>query len=296
MKRLPTKRLVLLTGLSGSGKSTALHALEDAGYFAIDNLPAELFPHLLEGISRRSPLGRIESLAVAMDARDEEFVHHVSRYLSLLRKTPVRLRVLFLEAQDDVLIRRFSETRRRHPLAAQGNLRTAIRRERNLLQPLRAVATDLIDTSRLNVHQLKGQVTALLRTSRVPSVTVQLLSFGYRFGIPLESDLILDVRFLPNPHFIKTLRAHSGLTVPVRRYVLRQRECRQFLQRVRPLLRFLLPRYQTEGKASITLAIGCTGGRHRSAVIAQKIGSDLKRWGYAVTLTHRDLGKKDSSP
>lgn len=293
MKRVPLE-IVLISGLSGSGKSTALNVLEDAGYFAIDNLPGVLFPALLANLEDRVRLGHIRKIALAMDAREKGFLNHFDHYFRILKRRGLHSRVFFFDARDDVLIRRFSETRRRHPLAPTGRVARGIRKEREMLHPIRAAADDVIDTSTMNAHQLRDTLLDRLRGNRPKKeLSVMVISFGYRYGLPLEADLVLDVRFLPNPHFIPRLKPLSGKEAPVASFVFRRKETKRFLKTLNPLFQLLLREYLREGKAYLNISFGCTGGRHRSVAIAERVASDLKKQGYAVKLLHRDLNRED---
>jgi UPF0042 nucleotide-binding protein len=288
----PSLEVVILSGLSGSGKSSALHTLEDAGYFAIDNLPGELLPPLLELLKRGSGFGSRRRIAVVMDAREPAFLKNFAGYLRLLRSRRIRFRILFLDARDDILLRRFSETRRRHPLAPHDRVPVGIARERDLLHPVRAVSHHLIDTSYLNVHELREKLLSLLhREKRKKDLSVTVVSFGYRYGLPLEADLILDLRFLPNPHFVDALRPLSGRNPRVARFVLQKKETRRFLKSLKVLLSLLLRQSLKEGKAYLTLGLGCTGGRHRSVALAEQVARDLKLLGYPVKIRHRDISR-----
>ncbi len=283
--------LVILSGMSGSGKSSALNTLEDAGYFTIDNLPGPLLPHLLQHLPRPSGPGP-RKIALVMDAREKDFLGHFESYFKLLKNQQIRHRVVFLDARDEILLRRFSETRRKHPLAPDKTVRVGIQKERRLLGPVRAVSTQIIDTSEMNVHQFREKVLSLLRKDRRENrPSVSLVSFGYRYGLPLEADVVLDVRFLPNPHFVPKLKPLSGRDNAVARFVLRQAITRSFLTPLRKILDLLLRQSEKEGKAYLTIAFGCTGGRHRSVVLAEKISNHLKRLGYPVKILHRDIGR-----
>lgn len=297
-------RIVLLTGMSGAGKTTAVRAFEDLGFFCVDNLPIGLIDTFLSLLERGGP-DSIGKVALVMDARERDFAHRWPRVLEAVSAAGYRLEVVFLDATDATLTRRFSETRRRHPLApeveegkrARKNnssvetaLATAIHRERELLGELRARADLVVDTTDLNVHQLKQIITRDFggRGTR-GELSVNVLSFGFKYGSPREADLMIDVRFLPNPNFMPGLKEKSGLDAPVASKVLRSRDGREFLRRLRSLLDFLIPRYRTEGKAYLTIGIGCTGGRHRSVALAERIGRDLAKRDLDVSIVHRDL-------
>jgi UPF0042 nucleotide-binding protein len=284
-------RVVLLTGLSGSGKSTATKAFEDIGYFCVDNLPAVLLPKIIDIVSEAR--GESSQIALVADVRGREFLRDFARVIGDLRRGGHEVHVLFLDADDDVLLRRFSETRRKHPLAGPGGAKEAIRRERKVLKPLREMADTVLNTSEYTVHQLRD---ALLRRFRKPDadgLRVSIVSFGYRYGIPLEADMVIDVRFLPNPNFVPALKTHTGLERKVRDYVLTAPNTRRFLRLLTSILHFLLPLYTKEGKAYFTLGIGCTGGRHRSVAVAEALSAILAREA-APAVVHRDLHRSSS--
>lgn len=278
-------RIIIVTGVSGAGKSTALRALEDAGYFCVDNLPLPLMNRFVELLSEA---GETEQAAVGVDAREGEFLSSSREVFQALRKEGHQLEVLFLDAEDDVLVRRFSETRRRHPLSGD-DLREGIAREREILKSLREEASAYVDTGNLNVHQLKGVVHERYRPS-ADVLAVTLLSFGFKHGLPAEADIVLDVRFLPNPYFVEALSASTGEEANVREFVLGNDDAREFLDRSQALLEFLLPRAEREGKAYLTVAVGCTGGRHRSVAVVQELAKRLPRR-HPLTVRHRDLAR-----
>jgi RNase adapter protein RapZ len=276
-------RIVVVTGLSGAGKSTALRALEDLDYFCVDNLPLPLVERFVDLLQEQ---GEVTKAALVVDAREGEFLSAYRPAFAALRERGHPVEVLFLDAPDDALLRRFSETRRRHPLAGD-DLRAGITRERQMLAALREDAGAIVDTGNLNVHQLKGIIQERYgRTSGLLSVT--LLSFGFKHGYPAEADVVLDVRFLPNPYFVESLSGSTGLDPVVARYVLENDDAREFLQKGEELLAFMLPRFEREGKAYLTIAVGCTGGRHRSVAVTEELARRLKsKW--TLTLRHRDL-------
>jgi RNase adapter protein RapZ len=278
-------RIIIVTGVSGAGKSTALRALEDAGYFCVDNLPLPLMNRFIELLSET---GETEQAAVGVDAREGEFLSSSREVFAALRSEGHQLEVLFLDADDDMLVRRFSETRRRHPLAGD-DLREGIAREREILRPLREDASAYVDTANLNVHQLKGVIHERYRRS-AGVLAVTLLSFGFKHGLPAEADIVLDVRFLPNPYFVEALSASTGEESNVREFVLGNDDAREFLERSQALLEFVLPRAEREGKAYLTVAVGCTGGRHRSVAVVQELAKRLPRR-HPLTVRHRDLAR-----
>lgn len=288
--------LILISGLSGSGKSTALNILEDQGYFAIDNLPGVLLPNLLKLLHRGRELGHLNKVALAMDARERDFIRNFEKYADILKESRLPYRIVFFDARDDVLVRRYSETRRRHPLAPNERASVGIRKERLLLSPVHAASDHIIDTTYADLRTLRSRVLALAE-NRLPTklrqgLAVNLLSFGYRHGLPLEADLVLDVRSLPNPYFIPKLKPLSGKDAKVSHYVLSQKETRAYLKLVRSLIRLLLDLSKKEGKSYFNIALGCTGGRHRSVAITETLAKDLNRWGYPARLVHRDLHRE----
>ena len=283
-------RLIVISGLSGSGKSTAARALEDEGFFVVDNLPVPLLPGLLEASSTQGIPS--DDVAVVLDVRNRNFLERSAAVLEDLRRAGYRIEVLFFEASDEILQRRFSETRRRHPVLEGGGLLDSISRERELLAGLRGQATMITDTSQLTPHQLRARVTTLIRGDHgVSPLAVLIQSFGFRYGIPPGSDLVMDVRFLPNPHFIPELSKQTGLDPAVKSFVLGQKVCREFLAQFQELLQFLLPLYHQEGKSYLTISIGCTGGQHRSVALAEALGPVLAGEGITLKISHRDLDR-----
>ena len=281
--------LTVVTGLSGSGISTAIDALEDLGYFCVDNLPPPLVPKLVE-LAQASPQG--QKLAIGLDARGVRDAAGAVGMLHGLVSGGASLDVLFMDASDEVLLRRFSESRRRHPVATGSNsLPEAIRAEREAMHPFREAATHVLDSSELTVHECKRRVQAFAEGTTRRGLGVSVLSFGFRHGPPHEADIVWDVRFLPNPHFVPALKPHTGLEEPVRDYVLEKPETQQFLGAFLPLLDGVLPHYEAEGKSYLTVAVGCTGGRHRSVAIAEAIAAHLRAHGRHATVRHRDIDK-----
>ena len=283
-------RFIVVTGLSGAGKSHAIRALEDLGYFCVDNLPVALiqtFADLTLGSQ-----GDIQRSAVVVDIREGAGLSRFPAiYRRLKRRRELRTALIFLEAEDPILLRRFSETRRPHPLAPDRSAAEGVHEERRRLQAIRKLADRILDTSRLSVHELRRAILGLAGGSAsAPPLTVNILSFGFKHGVPADADLLFDVRFLPNPHFMPKLRPLSGQDLRVSRYVLRAPAARRFLRLTAALLRFLLPQYIAEGKSYLTIAIGCTGGRHRSIAIGEALGRKLKSVrGVALRVRHRDL-------
>jgi UPF0042 nucleotide-binding protein len=321
-------RVILISGLSGSGKTTAIKALEDIGFYCVDNLPILLLPKFIELCVQSG--GKISKVAVVEDIRGEAsyplsreaagrqgsrrtpdrnasgqsgrgageigFLEDSRRIIQELKKEGYPIEILFLESSDPTLMRRFSETRRQHPLAVGGSIREGLRLERERLQAIRDMANQVIDTSQLNVHQLKERVRQYAQEERSSSqMTIVLLSFGYSFGIPFETDLLMDVRFLPNPYFVEELKRLKGDHPRVSEYVLQWEEAKEFLRHLEDLIRFLLPLYEKEMKTHLTIAVGCTGGRHRSVVIvnrlAEKLGGELAERGVFLSVQHRDAEK-----
>jgi len=288
----PPLRIVLLTGMSGGGKSTAIRALEDAGWFCIDNLPVLLVPKLLELVVHGAS-DEVHRLALVIDAREGRFLDQTPQAVDEVRRIGHRLEVVFLDSADETLTRRFSETRRRHPLSPDGTVADGIALERKLLTALRAIADVVIDTTRMNVHELRDIITARFGAAGdADALNVTLVSSGYRNGIPANSDLVLDVRFLPNPYFVEGLKPHPGTDPRVSEWVLGRPQTEEFLERLESLLAFLLPQYKGEGKSYLTVSIGCTGGRHRSVALAEELSKRLTEKHRArVKVTHRDVDK-----
>lgn len=287
-------RVVLISGLSGSGKTTAIKVLEDVGFYCVDNLPVVLFPKFIE-LCQQS-VGRISKVGLVIDIRGEEFMANARQIIGELRLEGFTVEIVFLEASDEILVRRYRETRRHHPLALGVSVRKGIQMERERLMTLRDLADKVIDTSSLNIHQLKEVITGFfLKQSPPGKMAITLMSFGYSFGIPYDADIILDVRFLANPFFVNHLKRLTGEQREVREYVLGWPETNEFIARFRDFIKYLLPLYEKEGKAYLTIAIGCTGGRHRSVVIVNELGTILRKTlsekGGLLAIRHRDLGK-----
>jgi RNase adapter protein RapZ len=280
--------VLIITGLSGSGKSTVLRALEDVGYFCVDNLPLPLLPPFLHMESAGSQNDR--KIALVMDVRTQGFLQNYSGVFKRLDREGFQLQLIFLEADEAALIRRFSQTRRQHPLADRDTISQALRQERKSLAGLRRLAHRIIDSSFYNPHQL-GELIKEEYSDLVPRqrMWLHLISFAYKNGIPPEADMVLDVRFLANPYFVDELTRLTGVDPRVRDFVLSQADTQAFLQHLYRFLDFLLPRYQEEGKTHLTLAVGCTGGQHRSVVIASALGEHLSQGNYPYTLSHRDM-------
>ncbi|MGE5664593.1 MAG: RNase adapter RapZ [Deltaproteobacteria bacterium] len=282
-------RIVIVTGLSGSGKSTAIKVFEDLDFFCVDNLPPVLLPKIVDLVSEAR--GEAARIALVGDVRGREFLPDLARVVSEMRRGRHEVRVVFLDASDDILLRRFSETRRRHPLSGRGGAKEAIRRERELLIPLRELADTVLDTSQYSVHQLREALLRRFRERRENALQVGIVSFGYKHGIPPEADMVVDVRFLPNPNFVPELKSYTGLDARVRDHVMKFRVTQRFFERLTSFLRFLLPLYTKEGKAYFTLGVGCTGGRHRSVAVAEALARALSGSSVSPTVVHRDLSR-----
>jgi RNase adapter protein RapZ len=283
------RQLVILTGLSGSGKSTVLKAFEDLGYYCVDNLPVELIPMFSE-LSFGGD-GEVNRAALLVDAREGEKLAKLPETIRALRREGVPAHLVYIEASDESLLRRYSETRRPHPLSPDRSVRTGLKQERHLMAPIKKIADVEIDTSQFNVHELRQFITERFRERGERPLIVSLVSFGYRHGVPPDADLLFDVRFLPNPHFVAKLRRFSGKDKRIVRYMRSFPQTGEFLRRIESLLNFLIPHYIREGKSYLTIAIGCTGGRHRSVMLAEAIRRALAKHGYSAKVTHRDLAR-----
>jgi UPF0042 nucleotide-binding protein len=283
--------VAVVSGLSGAGRSTAAKCLEDLGWFVVDNLPPELISTMVElGAQAR---GAITKVAVVMDVRSRAFTEDLSSVIKDLDASGYKPRVLFLEATDAVLVRRFEAVRRGHPMQGDGRLADGITAERALLSPLREEADLVLDTSALSVHDLRAKIEDAFGSEAGTQTRVTVLSFGYKYGLPMDADLVMDVRFLPNPFWIPELREHTGLDGDVRNYVLTQEGADEFLDRYHQLLRLIGAGYKREGKRYLTLAVGCTGGKHRSVAISEELAQRLSNEdGMAVKVVHRDLGRE----
>lgn len=283
-------RLIIITGLSGSGKSIASKALEDVGFFCIDNLPVALLPRLIElGAMRWG--SEIERFALVMDAREASFPAKANELFTQMREDGFNLKIVFLSAIDEVLQRRYSETRRGHPAAAGGTVTDGIRRERESLAALKEIADLVVDTSNLTPHDLRRLMQDRFAENEMERLRVQLVTFGFKHGLPPDADLVIDVRFLPNPFFVESLQLLTGLDLRVADYVLDNAVTQTFLDRFNSLLDFLFPHYKNEGKTYLTVAVGCTGGRHRSVAIAEKLAQKLYEQKMTVSVSHRDIEK-----
>jgi UPF0042 nucleotide-binding protein len=282
---------VVITGLSGAGKSYAIKCFEDMGFFCVDNLPTTLIPTFADLVARSNQTA--SRVALGVDVREGEYLTHLLDTLGELRGRGHAVEVLFLEASEEALVRRYRETRRRHPLAPEGNLVEGIRAERKALSTMREVADRIVDTSTLTVHQLKDRLIEMyVSPGQRTGLTISLVSFGFKHGVPFDADLVFDVRFLPNPHFVEGLRPLDGRDARVREFILSHAESRELLRRLEDFLGFVLPAYQREGKAYLTVAIGCTGGRHRSVALVEELKGFLQRLGLAASVVHRDMDRE----
>lgn len=282
--------IIIITGLSGSGKSTAIRALEDIGFFCVDNLPPVLLPKFIELCKASS--GEFTKIAMVMDIRGGTFLNEYPDIFKDLRRKGQKIKILFLESSDEVLVRRFKETRRQHPLEKKGSVLEGIKEERDKLSELRILASEIIDSSSLTVHQLRELIKQLF--SEFPKerrMTIILSSFGYKFGIPYDADLIMDVRFLPNPFFVSELRNLSGNDERVYNHVLNNDLAERFLKKFIALINFLIPQYEKEGKTYLHVGVGCTGGQHRSVAVINYLGKHLSKKKYPLRVVHRDFEK-----
>ncbi|RFU66991.1 RNase adapter RapZ [Peribacillus saganii] len=283
-------QLVVITGMSGAGKTVAIQSFEDLGFFCVDNLPPTLLPKFLELMKESG--SKMNKVALVMDLRGREFFDHLFRALDDLAETSwITPNILFLDADDSALVRRYKETRRTHPLAPSGLPLEGIKAERSLLEELKGRAQVIYNTSELKPRELREKILTEFSVDKKPVFTVNIMSFGFKHGIPIDADLVFDVRFLPNPHYIDHMRPKTGLEEEVSSYVLKWTETQKFLEKVTDLLSFMLPHYKREGKAQLIIAIGCTGGQHRSVALAEYIGHYFED-GYVTHITHRDIAKR----
>lgn len=281
-------RFLIITGISGSGKTAVSHFLEDQGYYCVDNLPAKLIPSFVD-LWLRHQVER-QRVALVVDMREPGFLSDLPAALENIRKK-IRPHLIFLDASDETLLKRFSESRRPHPVTRRRSIIEAIRLERRRLGPIKSMADEVFDTSSTNVAQLKELLTRRLIKGRRPTLQIVVVSFGYKYGVPLDADLMFDTRFLPNPFYVDALRDRTGKSREVREFVLRSPETRAFLDRLYSFLEYLLPKFIAEGKSYLTIAIGCTGGRHRSVVLAEELGGYLQKARYDIKVFHRDMIK-----
>lgn len=284
----------IITGLSGAGKSEAIRCFEDMGYFCIDNLPPTLIPKVAELLSL--PGSKVRKVALVVDVRGREYFNKVWDALRELKRMQISHEILYLEASDDTLIKRFKETRRRHPLAEGGEVIDGIKRERDLLSSLKEAADMVIDTTGIVTYELKDKIRSQFVGGPVEKgLLVSVISFGYKYGVPLDADLVIDVRFLPNPHYVDELSRLTGEDEEVRHFVLERSVTKSFLKKFESLLSYLMPHYIKEGKTHFTIALGCTGGTHRSVTLAEEVQKFLKDKGYNVIVRHRDVSREERS-
>lgn len=286
-KREQRPELVIITGLSGSGKGTVLKTLEDHGYYSVDNLPLDLIPKFAE-LTRDSP--NIRRAALVVDIRERDQLQQFPEVFAGIRRK-ISTRLIFLDADDDSLVRRYSETRRPHPLGGDRSVLRNVRAERRTLEPIRALADHVINTTELNVHQLRKRIVETFGASDQAKLRIYVMSFGFRHGVPPESDLVFDVRFLPNPNYIPEFKHLTGKNPGVARYIRSYPQTVEFMDRISSLLLYLMPHYTAEGKSYLTISIGCTGGHHRSVMMAEEIHKRLSKAGYSSKVAHRDIEK-----
>jgi len=282
-------RIVIITGMSGSGKSTVIRALEDVGFYCVDNLPVVLLPEFLQVQS--VPESGITRVALVMDLRERSFLDEYHRIFAGLKEKGYVVEILFLDAADEALVNRFSETRRAHPLSPQGTVWEGIRLEREKLLTLKEMAGRVIDTTFLNVHGLRSVIQKIFGSEEIKKLLVHVMSFGFRYGVPYDANIIFDVRFMANPHFVPQLRPLDGHDHDIQEYVLAPEESRQFVEKMTGMIEFLLPLHEKEGRSSLCVAFGCTGGRHRSVVIANLLCRFLNGLNHPFSIFHRDIGK-----
>lgn len=284
-------RFVIVTGLSGAGKTEVTRSLEDLGYFCVDNLPPKLISKFAEACTQSQ--GKINKVALVIDIRGGIFFDDLFESLEYLKKENFKYEILFLDASDEVLVKRFKESRRSHPLSPDGRVLTGINEERMRLREIKDRADNIVDTSKYAIRDLREKINILYGDgkSRDKSLTLTILSFGFKYGIPTDSDLVFDVRFIPNPFYIPELKPYSGLDEQVRDYVFEQKEAQDFVSKLKDMLHFLIPNYIKEGKRQLIVSIGCTGGRHRSVAIANEIYEILKASNYTVGIEHRDINE-----
>lgn len=285
-------QFVIVSGLSGAGKSKAASFLEDLGFYCVDNMPADLIPQFA-GLCLATK-GRYERVALVTDVRGSLTFEGLFKALDSLDRMRLQFTILYVEADTDVIIKRYKETRRKHPLTKDGtDLLAAVERERKLLEPIRNRANAVINTSHLSTAKLRGEVINLVAGDlRDRAMTVSVVSFGFKYGLPMDADLVFDVRFLPNPYYIEELKHQTGLDEPVREFVFSYQQTKDFVEKLEDLLSFCLPSYVDEGKTNLVIAIGCTGGKHRSVCVAQEVADFAAKRGYTTTVSHRDMARK----
>lgn len=282
--------MTIITGLSGAGKSHAMAAFEDAGFFCIDNLPPQMIPAAADLFSLEG--SKVEKVAVVSDVRGGQYFEEIDRCLNELDGKGIHYRLLYLEASDEVLLRRFKETRRPHPLAADGDIPIGIEHEREMLESIKQRADWVINTTDLNIHELRANIVGSVVPTGTMGLVVTAISFGYKYGTPLDADLVFDVRFLPNPNYDQKLKPLTGMDKAVGDFVVRAKPARKFFNKLGDLIDYLLPMYVAEGKSNLTIGIGCTGGRHRSVAIVEWLAERYRSQNYNVIVRHRDLGKE----
>lgn len=280
-------RFIIITGLSGAGKSQVIRCMEDLGYYCIDNLPSALIPKFAEICY--SSNGKIDKVALVIDIRGGDMFLELLNELNCLKSSGYNYEILFLEAQDEILVQRYKESRRMHPLAKDGRLLEGIKKERRLLEFVRRKANHVIDTSELKTQELKERIKELVEVNPKNGLVVNIESFGFKYGIVLDGDLVFDVRFMPNPYYIETLKDKTGIDSNVQEYVLKWPQAKEFINKVVEIIEYLLPYYTEEGKSQLIIGIGCTGGKHRSVAISQKLYEILRQKGVNVVVSHRDM-------
>lgn len=283
-------QLVIITGMSGAGKTVAMQSFEDMGYFCVDNMPPSLLPKFWELVKES---GKLTKIALVIDLRSRAFFEEIMSAIGTMDNTSfITTKILFLEASDEELVSRYKETRRTHPLAMDGRIMDGIRTERALLADIKGRAQMVIDTSDVTPRQLREKIMSSFKTDDTQLFRVEVVSFGFKYGLPIDADVVMDVRFLPNPHYIDSLRPLTGMDKPVYDYVMQQPETELFYRKFIDLLEYVLPGYKKEGKNNVTIAIGCTGGQHRSVALSERIGRQLIADDYKVNISHRDKGKR----
>ncbi|NLY44187.1 MAG: RNase adapter RapZ [Clostridiaceae bacterium] len=283
-------RFIIITGMSGAGKSQAVRCMEDLGFYCVDNMPPTLIPKFDEICSQSQ--GKIDKVALVIDIRGGDLFNQIFNALDELTAAGYTYEILFLEAKDEVLIKRYKESRRKHPLAhEEGRIVEAVSAERELLRDVRKIARYIIDTSNLTPRQLKDQIIDIFLEGKKEGIIINILSFGFKYGIPLDSDLVFDVRFLPNPYYVPSLKNFTGKTDGVKNYVLKWPQTKEFLEKLEDMIDFLLPNYIEEGKSQLVISIGCTGGKHRSVTIAEELYNYLVKTNRRVVISHRDIDK-----
>lgn len=283
-------QLVIITGMSGAGKTVAMQSFEDMGYFCVDNMPPSLLPKFWELVKES---GKLTKIALVIDLRSRAFFEEIMSAIGTMDNTSfITTKILFLEASDEELVSRYKETRRTHPLAMDGRIMDGIRTERALLADIKGRAQMVIDTSDVTPRQLREKIMSSFKTDDTQLFRVEVVSFGFKYGLPIDADVVMDVRFLPNPHYIDNLRTLTGMDKPVYDYVMQQPETELFYRKFIDLLEYVLPGYKKEGKNNVTIAIGCTGGQHRSVALSERIGRQLIADDYKVNISHRDKGKR----